>query len=246
MSSYPYPFTGEPTLSNLNFILSKSDPASWNTAAQIALQLGRQATGAIFNPGVSFDGEIPDDVRNNKNMIVVGLPTKMQILNDLNNTLPAPFEQGTNVAVLKGQQVAYRFPADASLGFLQLVESPWNPENVILAVSGTTDDGVRQAGNALIAPVLRSRLKGNFALVNGQTLSVADTRTGMGIAGASANASAEIPVTSSDANSTQAPNSVLAGNEAGWIPMVIGGLLIAIVLVIIIAALTRRRVVVHQ
>jgi hypothetical protein len=246
MGSYPFPFTGEPTLSNLNFVLSKSDPASWNTAAQIALQLGRQASGAIFNPGVSFDGEIPDDVRNSKNMIVVGLPTKMQILNDLNQALPAPFEQGTNVAVLKGQQVAYRFPADASLGFLQLVESPWNPENVILAVSGTTDDGVRQAGNALIAPVLRSRLKGNFALVNGQTLSVADTRTGLGIAGASANASAQIPVTSSDANSTQTPNSVLAGNEAGWIPMVIGGLLIAIVLVIIIAALTRRRVVLHQ
>ena len=105
----------------------KSDPASWNTAAQVALQLGRQATGAIFSPGVSFDGEIPDDVRNNKNMIVVGLPTKMQILNDLNNTLPAPFDKGTNVAVLKGQQVAYRFPADASLGFLQLVESPVEP-----------------------------------------------------------------------------------------------------------------------
>ena len=248
MSSYPYPFTGEPTLSNLNFVLSKGDPASWNTAAQVALQLGRQATGAIFSPGVSFDGEIPDDVRNNKNMIVVGLPTKMQILNDLNNSLPAPFDKGTNVAVLKGQQVAYRFPADASLGFLQLVQSPWNPDNVILAVSGTTDDGVRQAGNALITPVLRSRLKGNFALVNGQTLSVADTRTGLGMAGASANgnASAEIPVTSNDPNSTQAPNGVLAGNQVGWIPMVIGGLLIAIVLVIIVAALTRRRVVLHQ
>ena len=181
-------------------------------------------------------------------MIVVGLPTKMQILNDLNNTLPAPIDQGTNVAVLKGQQVAYRFPADASLGFLQLVESPWNPDTVILAVSGTTDDGVRQAGNALISPVLRSRLKGNFALVNGQTLSVADTRTGLGMAGASANgnASAEIPVTSNNANSTQAPNSVLGGNEVGWIPLVIGGLLIAIVLVIIVAALTRRRVVLHQ
>jgi hypothetical protein len=248
MGSYPYPFTGEPTLSNLNFVLSKSDPASWNTAAQIALQLGRQATGAIFSPGVSYDGEIPDDVRNNKNMIVVGLPTKMQILNDLNNTLPAPFDKGTNVAVLKGQQVAYRFPADASLGFLELVDSPWNANNVILAVSGTTDDGVRQAGNALITPVLQSRLKGNFALVNGQTLSVADTRTGLGMAGASANgnAAAEIPVTSSDASSTQAPNSVLAGNQVGWIPMVIGGLLIAIVIVIIVAALTRRRVVLHQ
>jgi hypothetical protein len=68
------------------------------------------------------------------------------------------------------------------------------------------------------------------------------------MAGASANgnAAAEIPVTSNEANSTQAPGNVLAGNNVGWIPLVIGGLLIAIVLVIIVAALTRRRVVLHQ
>jgi cellulose synthase operon protein B len=245
MDSYPYPFTGEPSLSNLNFILSKNDPASWNTAAQIALQLGRQATGAIFSPGVSFDGELPDDVRKDKNLIIVGLPSKLQTLGEINDSLPAPFDKGTNVAVLQGQQVAYRFPADASLGFLQLVESPWNSNNVILTVTGTTDDGVKQAGNALNSPVLSSRLKGNFALVNGQTLSVADTRTGLGMASASANAAAEIPVTSGDTNSTEAPANVLTGSNDGWIPMVIGGLLIAIVVVIIIAALTRRRVVLH-
>ena len=248
MGSYPYPFTGEPTLSNINFILAKNDPASWNTAAQIALQLGNQAAGAILSPGVAFDGEIPEDVRSNKNLIIVGLPSKMQILNELNDSLPAPFENGTNIAVLKDQQVAYRFPADASLGFLQLLDSPWNSNNSILAVAGTTDDGVKQAGNALIAPILRSRLKGNFALVNGQTISIADTRTGLGMAGVSASggAAAEIPVTSGETNSSESPVDVLSGRNVGWIPMVIGGLLIAIVIVIIVAALTRRRVVMHR
>ena len=197
---------------------------------------------------MAFDGEVSDDVRNNKNLIIVGLPAKMKILNELNQSLPAPFDQGTNVAVLKGQQVSYRFPADASLGFLQMLQSPWNPNTVILSVTGTTADGVSQAGNALINPVLRSRLKGNFVLVNGQSLSVADTRTGLGMASVSAdgNAPAQIPVTSGETNSTEAPASVLTGNNVGWIPMVIGGLLIAIVIVIIIAALTRRRVVLHQ
>jgi cellulose synthase operon protein B len=248
MGAYPNPFTGEPSLANLNFILSRNDPASWDMAAQIALQLGRQASGAIFSPGASFDGEISDQVRKNNNLIVVGLPTNMKIFGDLNNSLPAPFDKGTNVAVLKGQQVAYRFPADSSLGFLQLVQSPWNSNNVILAVTGTTDDGMRQAGNALLNPVLRSRLKGNFALVNGQTLSIADTRTGLGMAGVSAdgNAAAEIPVTSGETNSAQAPANAPAGSTVGWIPMVVGGLLIAIVIVIIVAALTRRRVVLHQ
>jgi cellulose synthase operon protein B len=248
MSSYPYPFTGEPTLSKLGMILPKNDPASWNTAASIAFELGSEATGALLSPSVAFDGEASESFRRDNNIIIVGLPKEMTTLAELNNSLPAPFDQGTNVAVLKGQQVAYRFPADANLGFLQLIPSPWNPNNVILAVSGTTPAGIGQAGNALTNPGLRSRLKGNFALVNDQNLSVADTRTGLGMSGVGAggNASAAIPVTSGEANPTQAPNNVFAAGNVGWIPMVIGALLIVIVVVIIVAAITRRRVVMHE
>ncbi len=248
MGSYPYPFTGEPTLSKMGMILPKNDPASWNTAASIAFELGSEATGALLSPSVAFDGEVPDSFRKDNNIIIIGQPTEMTTLSELNNSLPAPFEQGTNVAVLKGQQVAYRFPADANLGFLQLIPSPWNPANVILAVTGTTPTGIGQAGNALTNPALRSRLKGNFALVNDQNLSVADTRTGLGMAGigANGNPSEEIPVTSGQANPTQAPNNIFAVGNVGWIPIVIGALLIILVVVIIVAAITRRRVVLHE
>lgn len=247
LGSYPYPFTSEPTLSNLAFVLSKNDPASWNAAAQVALQLGRQAAGALFNPAVAFDGEIPEDIQNNRNLIVVGLPTNLSILEEMNESLPAPFEVGSNVAVLQGQQVAYRFPAEADLGFLELLASPWNSERVILAVVGTTSEGIRQAAAALTQPLLRSRLKGNFVLVNNESLSVADTRTGLGLASVSAEggASAEVPVTSGETAAEPAQAPVFSSGSVSWIPMVVGGLLIAILLVIIIAALTRRRVVMH-
>ena len=248
MGSYPNLFTNDPTLSSLGFVLPRNDPASWDSAAQIALQLGRQAAGALFSPTAAFDGEIPDAVRNNNNLIVIGLPSEMKILGDLNASLPAPFDKGTNIAVLKQQQVAYRFPADSDLGYLQLLPSPWNPNNVILSVSGTTAAGLRQAGNALTSPVLRSRLKGNFVLVNGQTLSVSDTRTGLGLAGVSAqgNASAEIPVTGNAAPTPAPATALLSLNSDNWIPIVIGGLLVAILIVILVAALTRRRIVVRQ
>ena len=248
LDSYPYPFTGEPTLSNLAFILSKDDPASWDTAAHIALQLGRQATGALFSPVVAYDGEISEQVRDNSNLIIVGLPTNMQIIEELNASMPAPFDEGTNVAVLQGQQVAYRFPAESDLGFLELLQSPWNQDNIILAVVGTTPEGVRQAGNALTDPVLRSQLKGNFVLVNGPSLSVADTRTGLGLASVSAdgNAAAEIPVTSGETAATPEPAPPFTGSDVDWIPMAVGGLLITILVVLIIAAITRRRVVVNQ
>ncbi len=246
LSSYPYPFASEPTLSNLAFVLPKGDPSAWNTAAQIALQLGRQAAGALFNVGVAYDGEIPDDIRNNRNLIVIGLPANTKLLTEINDSLPAPFEKGTNVAVVQGQQVSYRFPTDTDLGYLELLNSPWNADRVILAVVGSTPAGVAQAGSALTNGLLRGRLKGNFVLVNGESLSVADTRTGLGLAsiGDSANVAPQAPVT----NATPVPQSVttMFSSETGWIPLVVGGLVLMILVVMIIAAVTRRRVVVHR
>ena len=246
LSSYPYPFASEPTLSNLAFVLPRDNPAMWNTAAQIALQLGRQAAGALFNVAAAFDGEIPDDYRNGLNLIVVDLPANNKLLSEMNQSLPAPFENGTNVAVLQGQQVSYRFPTDSDLGYLQLLASPWNADRVILAVVGTTPGGVQEAGKALTNAVLRSRLKGNFVLVNGETLSVADTRTGLGLA--SVGDSANVVPQPGVVEGTRAdPSATTAyATQMGWIPLVVGGLILAILVVIIVAALTRRRVVVHR
>lgn len=244
MSAYPYPFASEPTLSNLAFVLPKGDPNAWNAAAQIALQLGRQSSGALFNPGVAYDGEVPEDVRNGRNLIVVGLPSDLQLLKELKDSLPAPFDEKSNVAVLQGQQVAYRFPADADLGFLELLASPWNSDRVVLAVVGSTPAGVKQAGRALTDATFGGRLRGNFVLVNGETLSVADTRTGMGLATvgdvASVSSSpAQVPA----AGATAAPESPinLFSSDTDWIPFVVGGLALLIIFVLIVAALTRRR-----
>lgn len=249
LSSFPYPFASDPTLSNLGFILPKGDPSAWNAAAQIASQLGRQSPGALFNIGVAFDGAIPDDIRNNRDLIVIGLPSETKLLADINDSLPAPFEKGTNVAVIKGQQVSYRFPTDTNLGYLELLNSPWNADRMILAVVGSTPAGVMQAETALTNPSLRNRLKGNFVLVNGQTLSVADTRTGLGLAGIgdAANVSPQASVANAATPAAQQGTaSTVFSSDTGWIPLVVGGLLLMIVVVAIIAAVTRRRVVTHH
>jgi hypothetical protein len=246
MSSYPYPFASEPTLSALAFVLPKADASTWNAAAQIALQLGNQSSGAMFNLSVAYDGELPDDVRNTRNLIVIGLPSDLQLLTELKDSLPAPFADGTNVAVLQGQQVAYRFPAEADLGFLELLASPWNADRVILTVAGSTPAGVEQAGKTLTDPAFRSKLRGNFVLVNGESLSVADTRTGLGLSSVADTTSAAVappaqaPAVDVTPAALDAPLSVLT-TDSSWIPYVIGGLGIMILFVMIIAIATRRR-----
>jgi hypothetical protein len=242
LSTYPHPFASEPTLSNLGFIMPKNDPNSWNAAAQIAFNLGKQASGALFNFGVAFDGDVPDEIRNNRNLIIVGLPSQLEILREIDGALPAPFEKGTNVAVVQGQEVSYRFPANADLGYLELVASPWNADRMILAVVGTTPAGLQQSGNALTLNTLRSLLKGNFVLVNGESLTVADTRTGLGLAGFSANPNAVAQPPAVAGATPKATTNTSPVTDANWIPLVVGGLAIAIVIVLIIAVLTRRRV----
>ncbi|MBA4376388.1 MAG: hypothetical protein C0401_09480, partial [Anaerolinea sp.] len=148
LSKYPYPFINDPTLSNLAFILPEQDPTAWEIAAQIAFNLGRSVIGAPFYLIAVYDKQIPEEVRQNYDWILIGLPMELQVMEELQDTLPAPFEENSNNAILTKQQVEYRLPKDAQLGYLELLSAPWNHARTILAIVGNTEAGVRQAGNA--------------------------------------------------------------------------------------------------
>jgi hypothetical protein len=54
------------------------------------------------------------------------------------------------------------------MGYLELFPSPWNPNRAVLAVMGSTKEGVQWAANALLVSTIRSTLTGNFATVEDQ------------------------------------------------------------------------------
>jgi Bacterial cellulose synthase subunit len=187
LSVYPYPFVNLPTLSSAGFVLPKNDPASWAAASQIAYGFGNQAGGSVFDLAVAYDGAVPDELRNNRDLIVIGVPSDLTFISELKDSLPAPFDAGKNDPVVKNLQVTYRFAPGTSIGYLELLAAPWNPARTILAVVGSTSAGVQMATNALTDPALRNRLTGNFALINAENISVMDTRTGIGLGGIAAN-----------------------------------------------------------
>ena len=234
---YPYPFINTPTLSNIAFILAKNDPAAWAVASQIAYGFGNRVNGPILNPAVAFDGAIPDEIHNNRDLIIVGLPTDLKFLADLKDSLPAPFDANQNTPLVKNQQVTYRFSPGTSLGYLELLAAPWNPARTILVVVGSTNEGIQMAGNALTDPALRGRLTGNFALVNADNISVVDTQTGIGLGGIAAN-----PVATSQAVlpvPTLLPSVPVA--RPVWILPVVGVLVVLIVVILIFALIASRR-----
>ena len=164
----------------------------------------------------------------------------LELITELDKSLPAPFEAGTNVATIKNQQIVYRFSPEIDLGYLELLPAPWNASRSILVVTGNTEDGVMLGGNALFDTSLRSRLRGNLALIKGDQIIIADTRIGLGLG----------EVTSESTNQTVEPESVplpstpsfipFSSERPAWILIVVGVLVILIVAVLIIAALSRK------
>jgi hypothetical protein len=237
LSVYPYPFVNLPTLSNTAFVLPKNDPASWSIASQIAYGFGSQARGSVLDLAAAFDGAVPDDIRTSRDLIVVGLPSDLTFMSEIQDLLPAPFEVGKNDPVLQNLQVTYRFSPGTNIGYLELLAAPWDPARTILTVVGNTPDGVQMAANALTDPTLRNRLAGNFAMINADNISVMDTRTGIGLGGIAANPE----VTSEPVIPAPAVAVSTSAARPSWILPAVGVVSVLIVGVLLLAFISSRR-----
>jgi len=236
LSKYPYPFINDPTLANVAFILPEQDPMVWEIAAKIAFNLGRSVLGAPFYLMAVYDKQISEEVRQNYDWIVIGLPSEIQVIGELRDALPAPFEEGSNVAILTRLQIVYRLPENTELGYLELLSAPWNHSRTILAVLGNTEAGIRQAGNALTIPYLRNQLKGDFAIINGEMISSADTRTRSVEESISPSVSPEVIPVEATPIPIQPASPKITNRD--WIPMAIFGLIVLMAILLTVVILT--------
>jgi cellulose synthase operon protein B len=177
LSQYPYPFISSPTLGDVGFVLASNDVESWRAASQLASQLGRRATGQLLAPKLAFANMLSDEFLQN-HLIVVGMPTQLSLIGQMADVMPAPFEPGSNMVTERTLTVEYRLPEGASLGFIELFTSPWNTERSVLAVLGSTPEGLGWAFNAMTDSSLRGRVTGNYVVVNRTQIFATDTRIG--------------------------------------------------------------------
>ncbi len=240
LGAYPLNFTASPTLKSVAFVLPTQDAAAWNTAVQLAADLGRRSYGTLVEVGAAFADALPEDFRKDRDLILVGVPADLPLIAELNPALPAPFENGSNIATERSQQVLYRLPDGVSLGYLQLAPAPWNNQRAVLGVLGSTSEGVAWAGNALVTAALRGQLGGDFAVVRDLQIISSDSRLSMRTADLSTTlvAPAEALVTPAPA----VPVTTPAQNQPWLIPAIIAtGVLIALVLIIAILSALRKK-----
>ena len=174
LGAYPEPFDNSLTLDSTAFVLANADPASWSAAVRLASNLGSKTSGESIDIAAAYGDDVPQDLRDSRNLLIVGQPTKLPLIADLKTQLPAPFSAGSDEALNPTTNAIYR-PGE-KVGYLQLVASPWNDRRVVLAVLGNTNDGLNWASTALLAPPLLQSLSGNFAIVVADQVYLGGTR----------------------------------------------------------------------
>ncbi len=176
LSAYPAPMTFDSTLETTAIIVQHSAPEYWRAFLPVASYLGNQSNGAITKLAVFFDDEISDVDLSPYNLIVVGQPSKLGVMNKLNSLLPVPFVAGSDNTEGKFLQVTYQIPPEVPVGYVELMPSPWNKEKVLIAALGNSATGVNWGISSLVDAPLRSQLAGDFAVINDFRIQTVDTR----------------------------------------------------------------------
>ena len=240
LEAYPSPFVYNSTLGDTAFVLEHNDPASWRSAMQIAAFLGNYVDGSLIQLSAFYGDAMPVTERSKYHLLVIGRPSQMPIVGEMNNDLPAPFLTSSDTVSESGNfPVTYRIPADSPMGYVETILSPWNAENVVLAILGNTVQGVNWAATALVDPTLRGQLTGNFAVVNNNQIISTNTRnaeTGSGVI-----PSLEMP--SIESTPLSDTTTDLPKTRPGWIlPILVVSIGLIVIIIVVVMIQYRSRI----
>ena len=239
LHEFPYMFLGSRDLGDLAIVLAPNDPVSWSNAAQVAFYIGAKGSSSLVNLHALYADNVPEDALKNYNLLVFGRASTLPFLSKINNALPAPFKSGNDEAVEPSMLVNYSLLPDTSVGYLQLLPSPWNLDNTILAVLGNTTDGIPMAGTTLTKDDLIARLSGNFAVLYGNQVVSTDTRLGVGKESIISQLPVAVTATPGQTESTPQVSGGKLVSRPLWIIPVFG-IITASILILLIVMLRRE------
>ena len=226
LNAFPAPMIFDSTLGTTAVIFHHKDLESWRSFARVAGFLGDRSNGAITKLGVFFDDELTGVDLSKYNLIVVGRPSQLSIMDKLDTTLPVSFEKNSDNTKGKFLQVTYQIPPEVPIGYVELMPSPWNSEKVLIATLGNSVTGVNWGISSLVDTPMRSQLAGNFAVINNNRIQTIDTRLVVPVV----NTPIALPAA---ADATPAPQATPTP-ESRESPWLIPALVIAILLIVIV------------
>ncbi len=228
LHDFPNVFLTDRNLGDLAFVLPPNDPISWDYASQVAYYIGTKGSVPLVSLHAAYAGDVSDDILNHYSLLVFGQASTLPFISKINDRLPAPFKPGSDEAVQPSMLVNYSLLPNTSVGYLQLLASPWNPDQVILAVLGNTHAGIPMAGTTLTKDDLVARLSGNFAVLYSDQVVTTDTRLGLNKESIISQLPVAVTVTPA-ADATVAPATGKAiESRPQWILPVVGAVTLAV------------------
>ncbi|MFC1931034.1 DUF4430 domain-containing protein [Chloroflexota bacterium] len=134
----------------------------------------------VNNISLRSFSELAENEKESSNLVFVGLPDN-NLISELNQNWQrlgffAYFEDGNLTVIDIGGEVTAKY--DAGAGVIQVTQNPWNPkgigacENVVCLVSGTDEDGVENALDALINHYGDFQYAGAVVVADGEIIKV--------------------------------------------------------------------------
>jgi hypothetical protein len=240
LRDFPYMFLTSPNLNDLAVVLPHNDPVSWAAASRALFYIGDKGEVPIVGLKAVYSDNVPDDVLNEYNLLTFGRASTLDFLSSINDKLPAPIKSGSDEAVQPSMMVNYSLLPDTSVGYLQLLSSPWNSDRVLLTVLGNNELGIPMSGVTLTNDELVSKLSGNFAIVYQDQIVATDTRLGISREGIISELPVAVTVTPSAQSTTLTPVQAVVEQRPAWILPAIILTSVFTVLVLIILMLRAR------
>ena len=250
LDSYPTMLLRDQQLSDLAIVIPEGNANAMLNGAVLAFYLGNQGTISLSNLEVYYANDIPQDVLENNDLIFVGKATDFSILTDINNELPASFEAGSNVPNEPDMPVNFNVLQDVPVGYVQLLESPWNESKIMVLATGNIDVGIELAVNALTQDIYLEDISGNFVKIVDTQVSAVDTRLLTGSISVSSQSDAgnadaaggdeDMGGDADQADSDTPAVNVDAAARPDWLQPTIIGVTVLMVIILVVALLKNR------
>ncbi len=161
---FPYPFNMRPNLSGLLLILpDRPGQLDYDLMLKVAAGLGAADRGDSLTLRVTTADLVTQQDRQDRDLLVIGRPSVHSLMTELNAVLPQPFEPGSDQLQPHTESLVLALDPSWSVGIIEELAAPWDPQRTVLVLTGTTDEGVALASTGLFSR--RDALAGNVALV---------------------------------------------------------------------------------
>jgi hypothetical protein len=175
LADYPRAFIGPTNLSELAFVVPDStDGTIAEAVIRIAERLGHVAEGQALAPQVIAALALESLDQPPGYQILIGRPTQNTAIAQMSDVLPQPFKPGTD-DLEPVEALAQITSAEGAAGIIEAMLDPEGRPRLV--VTGTTDEGVLWAAEALSHPDLLRELDGDLSIVGaGGSIASAEIR----------------------------------------------------------------------